>query len=238
MARQDREAAGSGMAVGACPPPPPPRSHPPHPPPPMHTERRKGVMDADSLVWFYLDRSGKEFGPYDTNSMQAWYSWGFFPREHELKVRLASWDHHVPIKELYPDKKGVFEDNPRIPQDLRSAQKGAKDSSRTQPQPKQSSPPALPASLSAAGCHNSGVSSTDQHVVLKEAYSARFGWPSTLAGGRIVNALINAVVNDLTVCESGYPGVNGIEVWESPWVNEVWDRLDHLHKGGVESVTP
>ena len=65
VARCDLKAAGSGMAVGGS-PPPPPRSHPPHPPPPMHTERRKGATDADSLEWFYLDVSEKEFGPFDT----------------------------------------------------------------------------------------------------------------------------------------------------------------------------
>ena len=192
-----------------------------------------------------MDVSEKEFGPFDTEKMHYWYSWGYFPAEHELKVRLASWDHHVPVKELYPDKRGVFEDNPRMPRDLRSAQKGAKDSSRTQPQPKQSSPPALPASSSCTSSprieghvlrEDQHVLREDQHVLLRKAYEAQFGWPRSATGGRIVNKIINAVVKNLTVCASGYPGSSEHdESWyESPWVNEVWDRLDRLHKGGVE----
>ena len=74
-------------------------------------------------------------------------------------------------------------------------------------------------------------------MVLKEAYSARWGWPATAAGGRTVNTIINAVVN---ASESGYAGSSWHDerLYESPWVTRVWHRLQRLQKGGDESATP
>ncbi|CAE7365278.1 unnamed protein product [Symbiodinium pilosum] len=55
--------------------------------------------DPDRLQWYYVDRTGQEFGPFRTSKMRSWFSQGFFPIGDELLVRLGDWPPeaiHVP----------------------------------------------------------------------------------------------------------------------------------------------
>eukprot|EP00406_Dinophysis_acuminata_P070016 CAMPEP_0179272540 /NCGR_PEP_ID=MMETSP0797-20121207/32554_1 /TAXON_ID=47934 /ORGANISM="Dinophysis acuminata, Strain DAEP01" /LENGTH=124 /DNA_ID=CAMNT_0020980947 /DNA_START=45 /DNA_END=416 /DNA_ORIENTATION=- len=70
-------------------------------------------MDPEDLEWFYVDRSGSEFGPFGTGKMRAWFAHGFFPIGRELLVRLREWTQHVPVRALYPEPDGAFAGAPR-----------------------------------------------------------------------------------------------------------------------------
>jgi len=59
-------------------------------------------MDIERTEWLYLDRSGREFGPFLTDKMRAWFSQGFFPIGSKLLVRVVGWPRHVPVHDLYP----------------------------------------------------------------------------------------------------------------------------------------
>mmetsp|Transcript_67018 Transcript_67018/g.218172 ORF Transcript_67018/g.218172 Transcript_67018/m.218172 type:complete len:399 (+) Transcript_67018:73-1269(+) len=60
-------------------------------------------MDPEALEWHYLDRSGQEFGPFNTSKMRAWFSAGYFPIREKLLIRLTAWRKHATIQELWPD---------------------------------------------------------------------------------------------------------------------------------------
>eukprot|EP00971_Amphidinium_carterae_P181451 3599880-Amphidinium_carterae.1 len=65
--------------------------------------------------WYYLDRTGAEFGPFKVEKMRAWFKAGFFPIGDELLVRQPSWSCHERLKVVYPDKDAVFSGPPRLP---------------------------------------------------------------------------------------------------------------------------
>ncbi|CAE8622147.1 unnamed protein product, partial [Polarella glacialis] len=69
--------------------------------------------DPESLQWYYVDRTGQEFGPFRTAKMKAWFAQGFFPIGDELLVRLAEWTKHVSVRSLYPGE--IFEGAPMMP---------------------------------------------------------------------------------------------------------------------------
>lgn len=60
-------------------------------------------METDELEWYYLDRSGQEFGPFGSQRMAAWYSQGFFPIGDKLLVRTKDLSQHAPVHILWPD---------------------------------------------------------------------------------------------------------------------------------------
>mmetsp|Transcript_59837 Transcript_59837/g.129661 ORF Transcript_59837/g.129661 Transcript_59837/m.129661 type:complete len:362 (-) Transcript_59837:229-1314(-) len=62
--------------------------------------------------WYYLDCHGKEFGPFSTAKMHAWFTQDFFPVRGELLVRAQEWTHHKPVREIYPDGE-AFVGSPR-----------------------------------------------------------------------------------------------------------------------------
>lgn len=81
-------------------------------------------MDATSLKWFYVDRTGQEFGPFRTEKMRVWYSQGFFPIGDELLVRLDEWKKHVPVRTLYPDPCSIFINAPLLPASIKDKAEG------------------------------------------------------------------------------------------------------------------
>ncbi|CAK0832949.1 unnamed protein product [Prorocentrum cordatum] len=68
---------------------------------------------ADGPEWWYLDRSGQEFGPFRQAKMRTWFSQGFFPIGDELLLRMKDWSRHVPLYELYPEGAEKFAGEPR-----------------------------------------------------------------------------------------------------------------------------
>eukprot|EP00434_Breviolum_minutum_P034634 symbB.v1.2.030662.t1/scaffold3479.1/size55865/8 len=75
------------------------------------------MADPDRLQWYYVDRTGQEFGPFRTTKMRSWFSQGFFPIGDELLVRLGDWPDksHVPVKILYPEPDSIFVGGPQSP---------------------------------------------------------------------------------------------------------------------------
>ena len=71
------------------------------------------------MVWLYLDRRGKEFGPFGTEKMSKWVRRGYFGSALDLRVRKASWRKHYPAGELFPgcNKDGLFRGPGREPKD-------------------------------------------------------------------------------------------------------------------------
>jgi len=55
------------------------------------------------MEWYYLDRSGKEFGPFGVEKMRAWFERGFFPIGSKLLVRTGGWTQHTPVHDIFPD---------------------------------------------------------------------------------------------------------------------------------------
>lgn len=66
----------------------------------------------DGPEWWYLDRSGQEFGPFRQAKMRMWFSQGFFPIGDELLLRMTDWPRHVPLFELYPQGVEKFAGEP------------------------------------------------------------------------------------------------------------------------------
>eukprot|EP00931_Biecheleriopsis_adriatica_P005754 TRINITY_DN107238_c0_g1_i1.p1 TRINITY_DN107238_c0_g1~~TRINITY_DN107238_c0_g1_i1.p1 ORF type:complete len:444 (-),score=78.00 TRINITY_DN107238_c0_g1_i1:46-1377(-) len=78
--------------------------------------------DPSTLQWYYIDRTGQEFGPFRTSKMKSWFGQGFFPIGDELLVRLADWpsESHVPVKSLY-SRDAIFEGPPVLPGSVHAA---------------------------------------------------------------------------------------------------------------------
>ena len=53
--------------------------------------------------WFYLDRTGAEFGPFQTGKMRAWFAHGYFPICNVLLVRMTGWNMFFTVRDLFPD---------------------------------------------------------------------------------------------------------------------------------------
>ena len=69
--------------------------------------------EGGSEQWHYVDRRNEEFGPYDTATMLSWFQEGFFGSlGPKLRVRLAQWERHVPVGDLYPPDS-IFVGPPR-----------------------------------------------------------------------------------------------------------------------------
>jgi len=70
-------------------------------------------------MWFYMDSTGQEFGPYPSSTMKGWFQQGFFPMQGELQVRLEDMppDQHYYIKDLYPGPimERAFDGEPNLP---------------------------------------------------------------------------------------------------------------------------
>lgn len=60
-------------------------------------------QDTTNSEWYYLDRTGQEFGPFKNDLMRAWYTQGLFKVGDQLLVRLDEWTHYVPVRQLYAD---------------------------------------------------------------------------------------------------------------------------------------
>ena len=225
------------MRGGLLPPPPPPKKRlcGPRPPPPPCV--KASAMLADDLKWYYLDYQGKEFGPFLTGQMKFWYNKGCFPHYEELKVRLSSGDHHVPVKKLYPDTENVFEGLPhglRLEEKKAPDNKGAESSQSSQTQVKMEVKKEAPVKMEVKreADHNEAITgpptpSQDSHYseevaqekeALAKAYSTRFGWPCSAAGGRAVKAIINDVVSNEDESSDGCED-------ESPWMLLVRRRV-------------
>ena len=58
------------------------------------------MQNAMAPAWFYLDREGAEFGPFQSDKMRAWYLYGYFPVA--LRVRLEDWKQHIDVRDLLP----------------------------------------------------------------------------------------------------------------------------------------
>lgn len=72
-------------------------------------------MEPDALDWYYLDRSGQEFGPFSSKKMRAWYTAGFFPIGDKLLCRTQHWTRHTPVAELWPSGREPFVGAPKEP---------------------------------------------------------------------------------------------------------------------------
>merc|ERR1719446_1152742 len=66
------------------------------------------------MEWYYLDRSGKEFGPFRTEKMCAWFAQDFFPIGSRLLVRTGDWTQHAPVHDIFPDGE-PFVGPPKLP---------------------------------------------------------------------------------------------------------------------------
>eukprot|EP00927_Polykrikos_kofoidii_P001010 TRINITY_DN10367_c1_g1_i1.p1 TRINITY_DN10367_c1_g1~~TRINITY_DN10367_c1_g1_i1.p1 ORF type:complete len:850 (-),score=103.75 TRINITY_DN10367_c1_g1_i1:198-2747(-) len=67
------------------------------------------ATSAASLEWHYLDRTGKEFGPFPGEKMRRWFDDGFFRLAGDgLLVRLPGWRTHVTIAELYMNNADAY----------------------------------------------------------------------------------------------------------------------------------
>merc|ERR1719350_2019462 len=53
--------------------------------------------------WWFLDRDGKEFGPYSSSRMRSWFREGQFPVGDRLLVRLEGWQRHCTVRDVFPD---------------------------------------------------------------------------------------------------------------------------------------
>eukprot|EP00927_Polykrikos_kofoidii_P033376 TRINITY_DN28222_c0_g1_i1.p1 TRINITY_DN28222_c0_g1~~TRINITY_DN28222_c0_g1_i1.p1 ORF type:complete len:953 (-),score=154.54 TRINITY_DN28222_c0_g1_i1:257-3115(-) len=63
----------------------------------------------EHLEWFYLDRAGQEFGPFDGGTMKRWFDGGFFRLASDgLLVRLRGWPSHARVGELYGGKRELY----------------------------------------------------------------------------------------------------------------------------------
>jgi len=58
---------------------------------------------SDKGAWFYLDRSGAEYGPFEDEQMRAWFGSGAFLVGAALLVRQVKWTAHKTVSELWPD---------------------------------------------------------------------------------------------------------------------------------------
>jgi len=92
-------------------------------------------MEPPWHVWFYLDRTGKEFGPFTAENMRGWFSRSFFPVGEDLLVRAHEWREHVPVRDLYPNGD-PFAGPPCVPQHVKSDQ-----SAPPRPRPHSELPP-------------------------------------------------------------------------------------------------
>jgi len=80
---------------------------------------------SDETMWYYMDSTGQEFGPYPSSTMKGWFQQRFFPMQGELQVRTdeMSPGQHYSIRELYgePILQTAFDGEPKLPgQKLRS----------------------------------------------------------------------------------------------------------------------
>lgn len=67
-----------------------------------------------SRCWFYLDRNGKEVGPFNNPQMKEWFDAGFF--SGSSLVRLANGKSNLtPLKDVYPDPNNTFHAPPDLP---------------------------------------------------------------------------------------------------------------------------
>jgi len=99
---------------------------------------------AEKGGWFYLDRSGAEYGPFEDEQMKAWFTSGLFMVGKALLVRKAAWSKHKPISDLWPDEKQPFAAAPRDPgDDVVGDDKGLGPVAKSHPPP--ASYPPLPA---------------------------------------------------------------------------------------------
>eukprot|EP00930_Biecheleria_cincta_P071534 TRINITY_DN59025_c0_g1_i1.p1 TRINITY_DN59025_c0_g1~~TRINITY_DN59025_c0_g1_i1.p1 ORF type:complete len:430 (-),score=73.79 TRINITY_DN59025_c0_g1_i1:50-1339(-) len=94
------------------------------------------MADAGAAQWFYVDRTGQEFGPFRTTKMKSWFSQGFFPIGEDLLVRLSDWatESHVPVKLLYPEGS-IFVGAPSVRPGMGKAHGSRHPLEREQPGP-------------------------------------------------------------------------------------------------------
>ena len=210
-AKQASNAVSMKRKVILTPKPPPPKrkesSLPTPPPPPKRKESSLPTPPPppDALEWFYLDHSGKEFGPCSTVDMHAWYYGDFFPMKQELRVRLAIGDHHVPVKKLYPDPDKVFEG---VPRGLRQEVK--EEVNEDAEEDEQST-----ATIQEVEVHEQSTALLKD--ALARAYSLQHGWPVSRAGGKAVHDIILSVVLG-----------QGDNSSDTPWMQLVRQRLVRL----------
>eukprot|EP00435_Cladocopium_sp_Y103_P059006 s340_g21.t1 len=102
------------------------------------------MTDPDRLQWFYVDRTGQEFGPFRTTKMRSWFSQGFFPIGDELLVRLGEWppESHVPVKILYPEPDSIFVGGPQSPfSAVRQPRRRSRERRRSRSRERREEPP-------------------------------------------------------------------------------------------------
>lgn len=66
------------------------------------------VTEHSGSMWFYLDNAGQEFGPFSGETMRTWFTEGVFPTKQDLCIRLPDWDHHVPVRVVFPEMHDAF----------------------------------------------------------------------------------------------------------------------------------
>lgn len=72
-----------------------------------HAAARERVS-VDEVAWYYVDPSGREFGPVASASMRTWMLQGVFPVGGDLLVRMPRWRWHMPLHMVYPDLAAAF----------------------------------------------------------------------------------------------------------------------------------
>eukprot|EP00928_Gymnodinium_smaydae_P063240 TRINITY_DN46891_c0_g1_i1.p1 TRINITY_DN46891_c0_g1~~TRINITY_DN46891_c0_g1_i1.p1 ORF type:complete len:167 (+),score=14.47 TRINITY_DN46891_c0_g1_i1:101-601(+) len=79
--------------------------------------RDRDEHDEPELLWFYLDATGREFGPYPASAMRNWYDRNLFhPQGDRLRVRLPEWDYYMSVINAYSCERGAyFIDDPSPP---------------------------------------------------------------------------------------------------------------------------
>lgn len=97
-------------------------------------------------MWFYMDTTGQEFGPYPSSTMKDWFQQGFFPMQGELQVRLEdmSQDSYYHIRDLYPEPimQRAFDGEPNPPSDGRRGGGGGGRNNRSGGGSRNAAPPA------------------------------------------------------------------------------------------------
>jgi len=89
-------------------------------------------MSGEERLWYYMDSTGQEFGPYPSSTMKGWFQQNFFPMQGELQVRLDDMPEgtHYYIKDLYPHPimERAFDGEPNLPSGggSRGAKRGGK----------------------------------------------------------------------------------------------------------------
>eukprot|EP00928_Gymnodinium_smaydae_P032120 TRINITY_DN23347_c0_g1_i1.p1 TRINITY_DN23347_c0_g1~~TRINITY_DN23347_c0_g1_i1.p1 ORF type:complete len:151 (+),score=8.79 TRINITY_DN23347_c0_g1_i1:119-571(+) len=64
--------------------------------------RERDDRDGRERMWFYLDQTGTEFGPFPASAMREWYDNNEFRTcSDRLPVRLPEWNYYRTLQDVY-----------------------------------------------------------------------------------------------------------------------------------------